>query len=75
MSKTHQKSKNKNRLREDDLTPEENADKALSGIGKSIIGEEKAEEAAGKQEMDLKVTADEMVSTPVEEKTFDLVNK
>ena len=69
MSKTHQKSKlkNKNRLRDDDLTPEENADKALSGMAHSVIGEEKAEEAAAKPEIDLKVTEDMMKSASNEE--------
>lgn len=58
------KNKNKNRLREDDLTTDELAEKELSGMAKSVIGEEKAEMASNKPEFDLKVDENTLSSVP-----------
>lgn len=50
----------RNKLRDDDdFNPDEMAEKELSGMAHSFIGEEKAEMASNKPELDLKVVADE----------------
>jgi hypothetical protein len=86
-SLSHQRSRS--RLRDDDMSPDEAAEKALHGMAHSVIGEEKAELASNKPSIDLKIDSNLITiddgshsesdtsnafSTPVEEVHFDLSN-
>ena len=52
------------------MTVDESADKELFGVAHGIIGEEKAELASNKPEMDIKINVEDLdhsLSTPTEE--------
>ena len=52
------------------MTVDESADKELFGVAQGIIGEEKAELASNKPEMDIKINVEDLdnsLSTPTEQ--------
>jgi len=60
------------------MTVDESADKELFGVAHGIIGEEKAELASNKPEMDIKINIEDLdhsLSTPTEEVHFNTVNQ
>ena len=62
------------------MTIDESADKELSGMAKGIIGEENAEIAANKPELEIKINAEEIdnnnsLKTPSEEVNFEISNQ
>lgn len=60
------------------MTIDESADKELFGVAHGIIGEEKAELASNKPELDIKINAEDLdhsFSTPSEEVHFNTVNQ